>query len=107
MLDGDRLYLQLIHSGGAWVIALDKATGKSLEGRAQKRRPRRVRAFLRFADLWHNGKEAYLITHGNDYATAHRLEDGKRDLAGRRPQPQGQATTRRSASSPRPSPRPT
>src|SRR5262249_45014117 len=23
------------------------------------------------------GKEAYLVVHGNDYATAHRLEDGK------------------------------
>src|SRR5262249_31484636 len=28
LLDGERLYLQLIHSGGAWVVALDKATGK-------------------------------------------------------------------------------
>jgi outer membrane protein assembly factor BamB len=26
--------------------------------------------------LWQNGKDAYLITHGNDYAIAHRLEDG-------------------------------
>ena len=30
LLYGDRLYLQLIHSGGAWVIALDKATGKEV-----------------------------------------------------------------------------
>ena len=30
VLDGDRLYLQLIHSGGAWVVALDKATGKEV-----------------------------------------------------------------------------
>ena len=35
-----------------------------------------MRAFLRLPCLWHNGKDAYLITHGNDYAIAHRLEDG-------------------------------
>jgi outer membrane protein assembly factor BamB len=27
--------------------------------------------------LWHKGKDEYLITHGGDYAIAHRLEDGK------------------------------
>ena len=27
--------------------------------------------------LWRKGKDAYLITHGNDYATAHRLSDGR------------------------------
>src|SRR5262249_18076564 len=27
--------------------------------------------------VWHKGDKAYLITHGNDYAVAHRLEDGK------------------------------
>ena len=26
--------------------------------------------------MWRKGKDAYLITHGNDYAIAHRLEDG-------------------------------
>jgi outer membrane protein assembly factor BamB len=26
--------------------------------------------------IWHNGKEAYLVTHGNDYAIAHSLKDG-------------------------------
>src|SRR5207245_736944 len=30
LLHGDRLYMQLIHSGGAWVIALDKANGKEV-----------------------------------------------------------------------------
>src|SRR5207248_10522231 len=27
--------------------------------------------------VWTNGKDAYLITHGNDYAIAHQLQDGK------------------------------
>jgi outer membrane protein assembly factor BamB len=26
--------------------------------------------------IWRKGKDAYLITHGNDYAIAHRLDDG-------------------------------
>ena len=27
--------------------------------------------------IWSNGKEAYLLTHGNDYTIAHDLKDGK------------------------------
>src|SRR5260370_18118222 len=30
VLDGDRLYLQLLHSGGFWVVAVDKADGKDV-----------------------------------------------------------------------------
>ena len=30
LLHGDRLYLALLHSGGHWVIALDKLTGKEI-----------------------------------------------------------------------------
>ena len=30
LLQDGKLYLQLIHSGGAWVVALDAATGKEL-----------------------------------------------------------------------------
>ena len=26
--------------------------------------------------MWQNGKDAYLVIHGNDYAIAHNLEDG-------------------------------
>ena len=51
VLDGDRLYLQLLHSGGALVVALDKATGKEIWKQTRARAtPRRVRAFVRFAD---------------------------------------------------------
>ena len=28
------------------------------------------------AVLWHKGQDAYLVVHGNDYTTAHRLSDG-------------------------------
>jgi outer membrane protein assembly factor BamB len=78
LLHGDRLYHSLLHGGGMWVIALDKATGKEIwkvdrptdgffEGRHSYASP----------CLWQKGKEAYLVVHGCDYTTAHRLSDGK------------------------------
>jgi outer membrane protein assembly factor BamB len=77
LLYGDRLYLQLIHSGGAWVIALDKATGKEVW---KVKRPSDARAECKesYASVipWSNGSESYIISHGADYAIAHRLEDG-------------------------------
>jgi len=77
VLYGDRLYLQIIHSGAALVVALDKATGKEVwkvkresDGYAENEHS--------YASpmMWSNGKDAYLIVHGNDYATAHSLKDG-------------------------------
>jgi outer membrane protein assembly factor BamB len=77
LLDGDRLYLQLIHSGGAHVVALNKADGSEIwnverksDGVAENEHS------YASPTIWRKGKEAYLITHGNDYAVAHRLEDG-------------------------------
>jgi outer membrane protein assembly factor BamB len=77
LLDGDRLYLQLIHSGAQYVIALDKATGKEVwkvkrpsDGRAENEHS------YTSPVIWRKGNDAYLITHGNDYAIAHRLQDG-------------------------------
>jgi outer membrane protein assembly factor BamB len=73
LLDGDRLYLQLLHAGGANVIALDKTNGKverKSDGTGENKDS--------YASpmIWRKGKEAYLITHGNDYAIAHKLDDG-------------------------------
>jgi outer membrane protein assembly factor BamB len=77
LLFGDRLYLQLIHSNGAWVIALDKATAQDVwkverksEGTGENKES--------YASIipWQNGKDTYLITHGNDHAIAHSLKDG-------------------------------
>lgn len=77
LLLGDRLYHALLHEGGMWVVALDKATGKEIwkferktdgigEGRHSYASP----------VLWRKGKDEYLIVHGCDYTTAHSLEDG-------------------------------
>jgi outer membrane protein assembly factor BamB len=77
LLYGDRLYLQLIHSNGAWVIALDKETGKDVWKVARKSDGHdECEHSYASPVMWHNDKEAYLITHGNDYAIAHRLDDG-------------------------------
>jgi outer membrane protein assembly factor BamB len=77
LLHGDRLYLQLLHSGGAWVIALDKATGKEV-WKVERRSDGRGECKDSYASpcVWGAGKDAYLVVHGNDYATAHRLSDG-------------------------------
>ena len=78
MLYGDRLYMQLIHSGGAWVIALDKKTGETV-WKVERKSDGRAEYEHSYASpcIWHKGKEAYLITHGNDYAIAHRLDNGE------------------------------
>jgi outer membrane protein assembly factor BamB len=77
VLDRDRLYLQIIHPGGAWVIAVDAATGKDI-WKVKRESDGRAECEHSYASptLWRKGKDAYLITHGNDYAIAHRLEDG-------------------------------
>lgn len=78
LLDGDRLYLPLIHSGGAWVICLDAATGNE---RWKVKRPSDGRAECEHSyaspALYRKGDLAYLIVHGNDYATGHDLKDGR------------------------------
>jgi outer membrane protein assembly factor BamB len=86
VLHGDRLYLQLIHSGGkrtddgieGLVVAIDKATGNEVWKAARKSdgTDENEHSYAS-AFLWKNGKDAYLVVHGNDYATAHRLQDGK------------------------------
>jgi outer membrane protein assembly factor BamB len=77
-LHGDRLYLQLIHSAGAWVVAIDKATGKDV-WKVKRDSDGYAECEHSYASscLWQKGKQAMLITHGNDYAIGHRLEDGK------------------------------
>jgi outer membrane protein assembly factor BamB len=78
LLYQDRLYLQLIHSGGAWVIAIDKNTGEDV-WKVERKSDGRAECEHSYASptLWHKGKDAYLISHGNDYAIAHRLDNGE------------------------------
>lgn len=77
-LHGDRLYLQLIHSGGAWVVAIDKRNGQEV-WKVQRPSDGRDECEHSYASpvIWQNQDKAFLIVHGNDYTTGHALEDGK------------------------------
>lgn len=83
VLDGDRLYLQLIHGDGnpdtheALVLALDKNTGKEVwkQSRVSDGRHECESSYAS-PILYNDGKLKFLLTHGNDYIIAHRLEDG-------------------------------
>lgn len=78
LLHGDRLYLALLHSGGWWVVALDKSTGKEV-WKVKRDSDAQAECKQSYASpcVWRNGKDEYLIVHGCDYATAHRLTDGQ------------------------------
>lgn len=73
LLDG-KLYLQLIHSGGAWVVALDAATGKEL-WKAERKSDGVDECEHSYASMqyWPGG---VLISHGNDYTIGHDPKDG-------------------------------
>ena len=77
LLDGDRIYLQLFHSGAHLVVALNKDNGDEI-WKVQRKSDGRDENEQSYASpvMWRNGKDAYLIVHGDDYATAHRLTDG-------------------------------
>src|SRR5262249_1280459 len=76
LLDGDRLYMQLLHSNGQHVIALDKATGKEVWKVTRKSDGRSENEHSYASPvIWRKGTDAYLITHGNDYAISRRLKE--------------------------------
>ena len=77
LLHEDRLYLNLIHNNGQWVIALDKATGKDVwKIERQTDAIGESRESYASPCLWQNGKEMNLVVLGADYTTGHRLSDG-------------------------------
>lgn len=77
VLDGDRLYLQLMHQKAALVIALDKATGEEVWRHARESNAR-AECLDSYASpiLYRDREREYLLTHGADFIIAHRLEDG-------------------------------
>lgn len=83
VLHKDRLYLQLIHGDGnaatreARVVALDKRTGKTLwERERDSDATKECEHSYASPVLYDDGKLAFLVTHGADFAIAHRLTDG-------------------------------
>ncbi len=83
VLDGDRLYLQLIHGEGnpstreAIVVALDKATGNEIW---KQERPSDARNECEHSyaspTLYRDDQREFLLSHGADYVVAHDLKDG-------------------------------
>lgn len=84
VLFGDRLYFQLFHSGSretgkvGLVACIEKSTGKDVWkiDRPSDGTDENEHSYAS-AFLWNNGKDSYLVVHGNDYTTAHSLSDGK------------------------------
>lgn len=77
LLDGDRLYLQLLHANEQLVVALDKKTGGEVWKHTRKSDAKQESMHSYASPLIYRDEDTrWLITHGADYLVAHRLEDG-------------------------------
>lgn len=78
VLDGDQLYLQLLHSKAALVVAVDKATGKEI-WRHERKSDAHSECEHSYASpvLYRDEQLEFLLSHGCDYIVAHSLEDGR------------------------------
>jgi outer membrane protein assembly factor BamB len=78
VLDGERLYLQLIHSGAAKVIALDKSTGKEIWS-IKRESDARDECEHSYASpiIYRDAQRSLLISHGADYVIAYNPENGQ------------------------------
>ncbi len=77
LLDGDSLYLLLMHTDQQMVIALDKATGEErwTHERATDAEQESRHSYASPVLYDHGGKR-FLVIHGADYVTAHDLASG-------------------------------
>lgn len=77
LLDGDRLYLQLLHTDAQHVLALDAASGKELWKR-ERSTDARAECLHSYASpvIYRADGVEQLIIHGADYTTAHDLKNG-------------------------------
>ena len=77
LLDGDRLYLQLIHSGAWLVLALDKTTGSEI-WKHERKSDAEGESEQAYASpfIYRDEEHEFLLVHGADYITAHSLNDG-------------------------------
>lgn len=77
LLHGGRLYLQLLNRNGATVVALETARAKEVwKITRQSDGSGEGKEVYASPTIGRNGTEEFLIIHGNDYATGHRLQDG-------------------------------
>ena len=77
LLDKDRLYIQLIHSNAWLVLALDKANGAEIwKHHRDSNATEECEQAYTSPILYRDAERQFLVVHGADYVTAHRLEDG-------------------------------
>jgi outer membrane protein assembly factor BamB len=78
VLDGDRLYLQIMHSDAAFVLALDKATGEEV-WKADRPSDAIAESKHSYASpiLYRDGEREFLVSHGADFTIGHSLADGR------------------------------
>jgi outer membrane protein assembly factor BamB len=74
----DKLYMNVLHTNGWWVFAVDKATGKEV-WKIDRPSDAIGESKESYASpvLWKNNGEWNLVVLGADYTTGHRLSDGK------------------------------
>jgi outer membrane protein assembly factor BamB len=77
VLDGDKLYVQLLHTGYYNLIALDKATGKEV-WRHERKSDARAECEHAYTSpmVYRDAKQEFLLVHGCDYVTGHDLGNG-------------------------------
>ena len=77
LLDGERLYLLLLHSNSQVLVALDKRSGKEL-WQQQRRTEAKQECLHAYTSpiIYRNGDHEFVVAHGADYTTAHALGDG-------------------------------
>src|SRR5262249_16273183 len=74
----DRLYFHLIHDNAGVVVCIDAKDGKEVwKVERESDGTHENKHSYASAFVWTDGKDAYLVCHGNDYATAHSLKDGE------------------------------
>ncbi len=83
LLDGDQLYVQLIHGDGnaktreAVVVCLDKKTGKEIWKRDRPSDAIQENEHSYASPvMYDDGKTKFLLSHGADFIVAHDLKDG-------------------------------
>ena len=77
LLDGGRLYLQLLHSNAQLVLALDKMTGREIWKHTRKSDAQQESQHSYATPfVYRFDSEEFLLTHGSDYIVAHDLKDG-------------------------------
>lgn len=78
LLEGDRLYLQLLHTDAQLVLALDKTTGKEI-WKHERASDASMESLHSYASpfLYRFDGQEFLLVHGADFITAHDLKDGR------------------------------